>query len=308
MENTDNYPLKIGDHKKKLWVHGDCFTGDKFNLTKNYIHYVDKPLLMHSHNFYEINVVIKGEGRYYINNNFCDATLGSVFITPPDVRHGYFGNEVIEVFHILLSLDFLRRYSEELNSLPGFSMLFEIEPYLRSNLQKELFLTLNKEQLGYIMPSINKLLSYNNSAYSGIEIAKNAAVIEIIAYFSKLIFSRDTKISETDQAKENSVTAAIAKTLEHIHSHFAEKIKIEALAKSLNMSRSTFLRNFKAVCGITPLRYQTELRIKKVKELLSYSNMPLSDIAQECGFYDSSHLIKIFTEFEKQSPLNYRKG
>ena len=208
----------------------------------------------------------------------------------------------------MLSLDFLRRYSEELNSLPGFSMLFEIEPYLRSNLQKELFLTLNKEQLGYIMPSINKLLSYNNSAYRGIEIAKNAAVIEIIAYFSKLIFSRDTKISETDQAKENSVTAAIAKTLEHIHSHFAEKIKIEALAKSLNMSRSTFLRNFKAVCGITPLRYQTELRIKKVKELLSYSAMPLSDIAQECGFYDSSHLIKIFTEFEKQSPLNYRKG
>lgn len=67
------------------------------------------PILMHNHSFYEINIVTSGSGWHYIENQCIKAKLGSVFVIPPNVRHGYYTEDPhsFKIFHILLSSYFM---------------------------------------------------------------------------------------------------------------------------------------------------------------------------------------------------------
>ena len=64
-----------------------------------YFHKNDFPIQMHSHEFYEINIIAEGTGRHYIENNSYPITSGDFFIIPPNVRHGY--SETPSTFSIL---------------------------------------------------------------------------------------------------------------------------------------------------------------------------------------------------------------
>ena len=71
-----------------------------------------------------------------------------------------------------------------------------------------------------------------------------------------------------------------------------EKLSIPLLADKANMSRSTFIRHFERICGCSPHQYIQQYRLKKARELLAHSDKAFTAVAQECGFYDASHLRK----------------
>ena len=79
------------------------------------------------------------------------------------------------------------------------------------------------------------------------------------------------------------------------------------LARISNMSASTFRRAFKKTMETTPGVYLTTIRINKARKLLIDTDKTISDIAEECGFYDQSHFIKMFTRLRRQSPSEYRR-
>ena len=56
------------------------------------------------------------------------------------------------------------------------------------------------------------------------------------------------------------------------------------------MSRSTLLRNFKDLCGISPNQYINNYRCKKALELFETLKYTKTEIAHLCGFYDYSHM------------------
>ena len=56
---------------------------------------------MHEQDFYEINIIVKGTGMHYINDNKVLAKVGDVFILPPRVPRGYYDNEGFDVYHLL---------------------------------------------------------------------------------------------------------------------------------------------------------------------------------------------------------------
>ena len=139
-----NYPNHIPEHTdRSLWKYEDIFnTSNKFKLIKCYMHTVDTILGMHSHSFYELNIVISGTGRHYIDDGSCLATEGMVFMLPPNTRHGYYSDGVMKIYHILLSGAFCERFSDELTSLSGYSLFFEVEPLLRGRYTQDFFLKL----------------------------------------------------------------------------------------------------------------------------------------------------------------------
>ena len=83
---------------------------------------------------------------------------------------------------------------------------------------------------------------------------------------------------------------------------------MDILARQTNMSRSSFFRRFKALTGVTPLQYLMSKRLMQAEYLLRSTNFKLSDIAAQCGFYDSNHLTFVFKKYNSQSPRSYRKN
>ena len=99
---------------------------------------------------------------------------------------------------------------------------------------------------------------------------------------------------------------AIRAAIAYIDDHFREKISITTLAGVSNMSASVFRRAFFKIMETTPGAYITTIRINKARKLLAETGKTISDIAEECGFYDQSHFIKMFARSRRQSPSEYR--
>ncbi len=301
---SDMFPKTLENEMQKLnWSHEDCFGNNEFEYINAFIHN-DYSIGMHTHSFYEVNIVLQGRGMHYIENQACIAQSGCVFVIPPNVRHGYYQESSLDVYHILIGCDFFDRYSQELKKLPGYSILFEIEPHLRSEFDEALFLTMTEKQLENLWTELQGLLHSCNMNYNGKEIVKNAKTLSIIGELSNLI-SEDNSIDKTLQKNKHS--RLIVQCMEYIRLNYNERITVEKLSKIAHMSRSTFIRNFENVCKCTPMEYVIAYRIKKAKELISLTDISVTQIAQECGFYDGSHFIKYFIRSEGISPFQYRK-
>ena len=74
------------------------------------------------------------------------------------------------------------------------------------------------------------------------------------------------------------------------------------------MAPSTLLPVFKKVTGFSPIDYLLQVRLSKAAELLLKTELPVSEIAQKCGFHDSNYFSRQFRKRYAAAPKNYRKG
>jgi AraC-like DNA-binding protein len=90
--------------------------------------------------------------------------------------------------------------------------------------------------------------------------------------------------------------------------HAAETISIEEIAQQCNMSRRSLERYFIETTGESPSRFRTLCRVKRAKKLLMDSEIGLAAIASACGFYDQSHLSRVFSKEEGVTPQKWREA
>ncbi len=249
--------------------------------------YSDYSIEPHTHDFYEMNIVVSGKGKHQIENACFDVKTGDVFIIPPMTVHAYFDTKALDVYHILLRKNFILDNQKESASIPGFLQLVEIEPFLRQHFSGEVFLHLSQNQLMQLKNELSFIEEHN--AFDTEEMAplKNHITWKILYWFSYLLFKQ---VHKEDKKSLNKYDIEIIKILEYIHKNYMDKITIDLLCKNSFLSRSTFLRSFRNVCECTPMEYVNRYRCKKALEMLDNSNLSKTEIAHSCGFYDLSHM------------------
>lgn len=97
------------------------------------------------------------------------------------------------------------------------------------------------------------------------------------------------------------------RVLEYIETNLDRKITLSDLAGITGVGKFYFCRLFKYSLNLSPYQYVLQQRIKRAKKLLKYSDLPICDIALECGFSSQSHLTKHFRTQVRISPMSYRK-
>src|SRR3984893_17823615 len=82
---------------------------------------------------------------------------------------------------------------------------------------------------------------------------------------------------------------------------------LSELAALCGLSRSYFVRAFKQITGMPPHRWLLMHRVKRAKDLLRGTKLPIADIAVACGFADQSHLTRVFSKAFGISPAAWRR-
>lgn len=262
---------------------GEEFPGHKDKLVHSFVH-KNCDVCMHTHDFYEVNIVSSGKGNHYIGDMEVPLEGGEVFILPPNVKHGYGCTDKLDVEHILLRTEFLKKYSAELENIPGYNALFEIEPYLRQVNESRLFLRLDARHLEAVKKQIEFIRSQNED---GLYMFQTVLVLKLMCELC-LAMSKQRERSETEEIDDSD----ILRVLEYIHTNYDEKLTINFLAKLSNMSRPTFHRRFSTITLMTPMEYIIKCRVAEAKKLLEKDEISRAEIAQKCGFYDTSHMNK----------------
>ncbi|MBD0403932.1 AraC family transcriptional regulator [Flammeovirga sp. EKP202] len=93
-----------------------------------------------------------------------------------------------------------------------------------------------------------------------------------------------------------------------IELHTFSNLSLEDLAKLCHLSLSSFKREFQKVYDETPSKYLSIQRIKKAKELLQSTTLPINEIAYDVGYNDPLYFTRIFKKKEGVSPSQYRNA
>ena len=85
-------------------------------------------------------------------------------------------------------------------------------------------------------------------------------------------------------------------------------VSVDSVASALCMSQQQLRRKLNAILGETPLAHIRTLQMKRAQQLLDdNSDMPINEIAMQCGYYDMSHFTRAFKQTIGVTPTQYRK-
>ncbi|WP_316810753.1 AraC family transcriptional regulator [Pedobacter heparinus] len=113
-------------------------------------------------------------------------------------------------------------------------------------------------------------------------------------------------MSNLDQTNASPAEQLVLTAKFLLRESLREPDRLENIIKDLPVSYSKFRKDFKRITGQSPNQYQLNLRLEKVKELLSITRLSVSEIAYQTGFDSVSHLSKTFTKKYSLSPRAYR--
>ncbi|NQW41741.1 MAG: helix-turn-helix transcriptional regulator [Cryomorphaceae bacterium] len=146
-----------------------------------------------------------------------------------------------------------------------------------------------------------RIVSYRNGAIDCI--SEDLGVEEFVAKMERVLEAcpRSKNAPQYEMTDRELI-------LQSINSRIKQKIKVEALAQSLNMSRSslqrTCLRHFK----IGPKELIARLKMKQAKRLFDLGASNVGSVALELGFENVNNFIYTFKRLTNQTPKEYVGG
>ena len=92
----------------------------------------------------------------------------------------------------------------------------------------------------------------------------------------------------------------------YLDMNYAEKLKLQDVAKTFGIHPNYFTRVFHERFGISPKNYLTNLKLKKACRLLTTTELSVAVIASSLGFEDQLAFSKSFKKAFSISPSEYR--
>lgn len=87
-----------------------------------------------------------------------------------------------------------------------------------------------------------------------------------------------------------------------------ESLPLPQLARECRLSASHFNRAFKKTTGHPPYRWLAAERIRLAESMLQNRGVPLTAIAQQCGFSDQAAFTRSYKRFRGVTPGAARRG
>lgn len=92
----------------------------------------------------------------------------------------------------------------------------------------------------------------------------------------------------------------------YILDNIDEQISLKDLSIKAGYTESYITRVFKKKFGLTPHAFIVNTKVNKAKnKLLKSDNISIAELSNEVGFYDQSHLNKVFKRIYAVSPNKY---
>ena len=117
-----------------------------------------------------------------------------------------------------------------------------------------------------------------------------------------------TVLQHTDAWKLAGALAAwrARRVVQFIDSSLEQPIRIQDLARLAGLSAGQFSRSFHLRFGVTARRYLATRRMEFAKSQLLTTDLPLVEIALQCGMSDQSHFAKTFRRVVGTTPSQWR--
>lgn len=258
---------------------------------------------------YELVYIKSGNALVTIEDDVYEATSGDIFFFKPRQRHSIrvLGNNPLVQPHVHFDLIYQDVDSAivPISFVPLEKMKPEshtmIRPDITSWFFKDFPSYLRLKNHLHIEQLLFDLISAYNTSDSFVEVRLKWRFLRL---FDQLLSEIGWMQGEhTSLARERANYIRL-----YLEQHTDRHITLEELAKIYHIDKSYISRIFQKAYGISPIRYHLLLRIEKAKNMIHYTNISLTSIANQTGFSTLADFSRAFRREEGVAPSSLRSN
>lgn len=246
-------------------------------------------MAFHWHNEWELLRVREGQFVLSMDDVSHTLTAGDAVLISPETLHG---GEPIDCIYECLVFDLYGLFKKTDALKPHFT------PFYRKEWIPGPLLSEDNASVTDLMES---------SPRTDTPCREPLIVAGLIQLFTSFITTGNYQVITPDLAQSKHWFDRMKTVLEYIESHFGENISLDALAQVAGMNPRYFCRVFHSLTHHTPMNYVNLYRIEQAAFLLESTDKTITQIATECGFWESSYFTKVFKKKKHCTPKAYRK-
>ena len=258
----------------------------------------------HSHSFYQICYVDRGEIQHWNGSGYVTTHYGDAFIVPPGFVHRIvFPNDDSLVYSLSFEEDMFH---------PGFpfSDVYRFMTALKLDMNEgtrigiRMKVMLNKDQR-FIMHALLESLLRESSSTCPPELSSAGSLIAaIMCILSQAYFMDEQRSGKFDMISHYN--QSLRECVDYIDTHFSQPLTLESLSSQFALSKSTFSLLFPQFTGMTLKQYINKKRIEHAALLVQSTELTLAEIANLTGYDEFSTFYRNFKRIIGVSPSEYR--
>lgn len=260
--------------------------------------YCNNAFDFHWHDGPELSVVIEGRMEYLVNDKSYLMEVGDCVFANSGAMHS--GHAVDDGGCRYVTVSFL---NTAIDSDPsGYFAEKYFGGVMDSEMLSSLFFKADCEESRAVASLCVDICHANRSRAEGWELEVRGMLCRLWS----LLRREADKVCEAGE--DNSVSVArIKKAIRYMNENYRNKLSLEDIAVSCNLSRSEFCRCFKRITKQTPFDYLMDLRVRKSLRLLSTDGCSVTEAALSSGFSGSSYYTEVFRRYMNCTPREYMK-
>lgn len=255
---------------------------------------------VHRHEFSELVIVLRGRGLHIAPGASWPIGAGDAFVLHGDQEHGYVDTADLDLVNIMFVPDELALPAADIATLPGYHVLFTLEPVFRQRDRFESRLRMTQDQLHRVEGLIDRLERELSERSAGWQYSALASFMLIVADLSRFYMETDAPAAQPLQR--------LGRVISYAERRYFEAPSLDKLAEIGCMSRRTLSRRFRQALGVTPIEYMVRLRIEQAMELLSSTDDSITEIAARVGYSDGNYFTRQFRAITGRTPREVRKA
>lgn len=240
--------------------------------------------IQHSHDFCEILYVAGGAGEAILEGKKFRLAPGDLVVVNPGTLHEERSDAKAPLRLIFLAIrDF---------AVPGLPA---------GCLSQEKYRVLSCGEYQYKMDIyLRELLQETSSQIEFYQEISQGLVSALLVLVMRLI-----RINPEDEA---ALSQECQKIKEYLDQNFTSLITLDSLSETVYISKHYLSHLFKEQTGISPIKYLTSKRMEKACELLSETELPVSEVSKAVGYENPLYFSQVFKRIYGISPVKYRMG
>lgn len=253
---------------------------------------VSNNIPVHSHDFYELLLLIKGECDYVVDDHFYHALPCDIFLIPPNSLHRPLVQNTDEIYErivITISHEQMDCFKRE---CPDITACFLLSQQANNHLVR-----LYRASWQSLYHCLCTILEEQRHDYIG----RDYYCTTLLGHF--LLHLHRSMHYQQNFPQENKSVSLVKNVVTYVMANATKNITLEQIADEFFISKYHLAHEFKKVMGTSVYHYIIQRRLVLAKNNI-LNGTPINEVDTLCGFHD---YVSFYRAFKKEFGISPRE-
>lgn len=235
---------------------------------------------MHFHDKHELYYLVDGNTKYFIEDELFVLNPGDFIFIPKNVYH----KTRSDAERVLLFFD-----EKELGE--------NMHEYV-AELFKDRHIIIKGKHQNKVKEILYKIEKEEKDQLRGFRDMQNLYIRELL-----ILLSRYKTVNGREACTPSHYL--VQNVAKYITSNYAEDLSLQRLSEEFSITPNYLSKQFKKLTDVALSDYINITRISAAEKLLVTTDLPITEIALQCGFNDSNYFAAVFKKIKGITPKKY---